>query len=321
MTEIEVARPAAIDPRAGAQLVRRGADLVVLAEQAYLRLFTVCAAGVALGSLVSLWIGARHTSQGQEPVTIALAAAGVIGSAVVCVRRERLYLWLRGGRWRRFVPVALAYSLVVINGPNSPSDWIALPCLMSVAALEPTRWQTPAVGVLGALAYVAGNLVWGAAPLGGYAMSAAGRLIAPVAAARVTTEVFGLFMLRLHRAEQVHARRRGVPLKVRAISDAQPGTPPPEVSTPAPRRRRTAADRLTARQLEVAVLLADGLSHAEIAACLGISVRQVDRLVAEGRERAGAATSAELVALLIAGLLVPRPAPTAGAADTRQSRG
>ena len=319
MTEIELAGPTAIAPRAGAQLVRRGADLVVLAEQAYVRLFTVCAAGVALGSLVSLWIGARHTAQGHEPVTIALAAAGVIGSALVCVRRQRLYLWLRGGRWRRFVPVGLAYSLVVVNGPNSPSDWIARPCLMSVAALEPTRWQTPAVGVFGALAYVAGNVVWGAAPLGGYALSAAGRLIAPVAAARVTTEVFGLFMLRLHRSEQEYARRRSTPLRVRAISAASPSAPAPAASARAPRRRRSRADRLTARQLEVAVLLADGLTHGEIAACLGISVRQVDRLVGEGRERAGAATSAELVALLVAGLLVPAPVPSAGAGDDREA--
>lgn len=66
-------------------------------------------------------------------------------------------------------------------------------------------------------------------------------------------------------------------------------------------RATPSAERLTARQLEVATLLRHGLRHAEIAAVLGISPRQVARLSAQARERADARTTYHLVALLAAG--------------------
>ncbi len=62
---------------------------------------------------------------------------------------------------------------------------------------------------------------------------------------------------------------------------------------------------LTPRQLEAALLIRDGLNQAETAASLGISRRQVERLLAEARERAGAATTSQLVAMLVQAGLVP----------------
>jgi DNA-binding CsgD family transcriptional regulator len=64
-------------------------------------------------------------------------------------------------------------------------------------------------------------------------------------------------------------------------------------------------DRLTARQLQVVALLADGLRYADIAACLSISVRQVERHVANAIARAGVRTANELVAAAVAERLVP----------------
>jgi len=60
---------------------------------------------------------------------------------------------------------------------------------------------------------------------------------------------------------------------------------------------------LTSRQMEVTLLLRSGLRHGEIATCLGISQRQVARLAGQARERATAATSSHLVALLTQGRL------------------
>jgi DNA-binding CsgD family transcriptional regulator len=63
---------------------------------------------------------------------------------------------------------------------------------------------------------------------------------------------------------------------------------------------------LTARQLEVVVLLRDGLRQDEIARCLSISPRQVERLVADARARVKATTTAALVAMLVQDGLVPQ---------------
>lgn len=60
------------------------------------------------------------------------------------------------------------------------------------------------------------------------------------------------------------------------------------------------AEVLTPRQVEVTTLLANGLRHQEVADQLGISVHQVRRLIRQARERAGARTTAELVAMSLA---------------------
>jgi DNA-binding CsgD family transcriptional regulator len=62
---------------------------------------------------------------------------------------------------------------------------------------------------------------------------------------------------------------------------------------------------LTARQLEVVLLLRDGLHYDEVAAVLGISVRQVQKHTAAARERLHARTTGEVVARVVAAGLVP----------------
>ena len=64
---------------------------------------------------------------------------------------------------------------------------------------------------------------------------------------------------------------------------------------------------LTPRQLEVVLLLRDGLQQPEVAEVLSISRRQVERHVAEARERTGARTAAELVARVVRDGLDPPP--------------
>jgi len=64
---------------------------------------------------------------------------------------------------------------------------------------------------------------------------------------------------------------------------------------------------LMARQLEVAFLVREGLYQDEVAACLSISRRQVERLLQQTRERSVAATTSELVAMLVRSPFVPPP--------------
>jgi DNA-binding CsgD family transcriptional regulator len=75
----------------------------------------------------------------------------------------------------------------------------------------------------------------------------------------------------------------------------------PRAATPS----RARSSMLTVRQLEAALLARDGLKQPEIAACMGISPRQVERLLADARERAGAGTTSHLVAMVITDGLAP----------------
>jgi DNA-binding CsgD family transcriptional regulator len=52
------------------------------------------------------------------------------------------------------------------------------------------------------------------------------------------------------------------------------------------------------------LLASQGLRHSEIAACLGISPRQVGRLLSQGRDRNGCATTSELIARAIAARVI-----------------
>ncbi len=63
---------------------------------------------------------------------------------------------------------------------------------------------------------------------------------------------------------------------------------------------------LSARQLEVVLLCAEGLDHSEIAACLEIGAQQVRKHLRLARERTGSATTAQLIAWSIRNGLVSR---------------
>jgi DNA-binding CsgD family transcriptional regulator len=86
-----------------------------------------------------------------------------------------------------------------------------------------------------------------------------------------------------------------------AVADLAPTAGPDLLAAaPVPLARRPQCSRLTVRQLEVALLARDGLLQAEIAEALAISVTQVERHLRQARERVGAATVGELLAVLVA---------------------
>jgi len=127
----------------------------------------------------------------------------------------------------------------------------------------------------------------------------------------VAAEHFARFVLALRRLQDREPtppapRRVAVSETPRAASQRRP-----RVSSRASEPREPAT-RLTARQLEALLLARDGLLQAEIASCLGISTRQVERLMHDARERVGAATTGELIALLVSDGLVPTPPGSEG---------
>ena len=308
-----------VDPRLGAaypavmgpsgELIRRGADLVHLTEDLCQRLFGLMCALLAVGSVVSVWFAHLDPREPSGPLTTGLAALGLSAALLGLRYPGPVYRWLRGSGARQQLPGLTAALLLLVDGPYSPTWWLAFPLLSLMAAVASTR-ATLAWAVIGIAASAGGTVIHGASltPDGDvrYLAAAAG-LPALSLFARGIGEWFTRFMLRLYEVQ------RGVdaPPSPTRIWSVQGRSAVAALPVPAEPRRRAPRlrhrPRLTARQLEVAMLLRDGLHQAEIARCLGISARQVERLVEEGRKRVGAGTTAELVAILVADGLVPEP--------------
>ena len=294
----------------GRFLIERGADLVHLAEDLGLRLFKLTLALVCIASVVMIPLG-YSDSREHVGVLSYLFVAGALLAAAAALRNPRpLYRWLRYNRARALAPAALGAVLVLADAPYSPSWWIAMGLMFVVAAVSSAS-VTVAGSVLVAAAFVGGTLMRGS-PLvpasdTGYLAEAVALVINPLVA-RAVAETFTRFILRLHQLERDLADAPQKPLRVDAVRDEPLRSVTASHAKRRGRHRRSPTTRLTARQLEAALLLRDGLRHGEIALCLDISPRQVERLVEQARGRVGAATTSELVAMLVDGRVAP---PTA----------
>ncbi len=288
-------------------LIRRGADLVYLTEELYLRLLILTLLLTMIGCALSVWFAVigSHTSL---PLTSVIAAVALAFAVHALARPRPCYRWLRHSRLRQLSPAAFAIVAVLCNGPDSPSWWVALPLLWVIAAVSSTTLSVTAATVT-AGAYLAGTALGGEslvhngdAEILGAAVALPGNILI----GRLVAEVFARFVLRLHQLER-RAEAPAPPKPVRVV--AGPGIADnPAMPRPAPvgtQKRRRSLAYLTSRELEVLLLVRDGLLQAEIALALGVSTRQVERLLASARSRTGTATTSHLVAKLVTEQLSP----------------
>ena len=306
--------------------ITRGADAVHLAEELSLRLFVLALAFVLVGSALSAWPEIVGTYSTGGLLTIPLALGGVAFALAGLARPRRLYDWLRYSPTRQFAPALAAIAAMLVNGRQSPSWWLALALLVLVASVSSMRLSLVAAS-LAAAAFLGGTVMRGGGLItAGDVGMLAGTvgLIAYTLVGASVAETLGRFVLMLHRLEhQVASPSPPAPLRVANLA-AQPtgttdvthktSTTPRTASQGAARRLPHRHDaggtsRLTRRQLEVAFLVRDGLKQPEIAIALSISPRQVERLLSQARERAGAATTGHLVAMLVTDGLVPPITP------------
>lgn len=298
---------APISDAAGRMLIRRGADLVYLTEELYLRLFILTLVLTMIGCALSVWFAmiGSHTSL---PLTGAIAAVALAGAALGLARPRASYRWLRHNRLRQLSPAAFAILVVLCNGPDSPSWWVALPLGWVIAAVSSTTLSVAAAAIT-AGAYLAGTTL-GGQPLvhSGDAeiLGAAVALPGNILIGRLVAEVFARFVLRLHQLER-QARTPAPPLRIRATAAPNLVDHPvmPHTVLADTRRQRRSLRRLTSRELEVLLLVRDGLLHSEIASALGVSTRQIERLLASARSRTNAATTSELIGKLVTDQLSP----------------
>jgi DNA-binding CsgD family transcriptional regulator len=280
-----------------------GAELVGLAEHFYARAFagTLAIVGfAATAALALLPLRDSAADVGLTTPTVLLTAALAVAAPVLAFRAAPLYRRMRGKVRAELVLVAMAAALIAYP-LRSELWWPACALLMLLGVIAPLRRtlvycgcvltanlaahglagdlpETPAVAILG---------LW--IGLGFWATTAV-----------IFTDRIGAYLMRLDVAQTPEA-----------VQPAGDDDPVDEHVAPAllPDRLPTMGgerlQRLTARQLEVVALLADGLRYAEIAVCLSISARQVQRHVAEAVARLGLRNANELVAVAVASGLVP----------------
>lgn len=279
-------------------LIRSGADLVEVTEALYLQLFSVGLCSVIVGAALDLLDAAIDPRTPHPTVVVVLSLALCAAVAVALRCPTQVYRRLRSSEVSQAVP-GLAGAALLLLGPYGPMWFAAMAMILVTAVLSSLR-VTLLTAVSATAMYVARTIIPGADLFPSLdRFAAAFSLLVVGLGGHATIQWMAGFVLRLHsfqfEAEPVAPRR----VSARVVAEASPTARP----TRSP--RRPSANRLTARQLEVAVLLRDGLRHSEIAECLSISARQVERHVREARERVGARTASELVAMLVRNGLVP----------------
>jgi DNA-binding CsgD family transcriptional regulator len=295
-------------------LIQTGADLVHLTEALSVRFFMLSQALLLSFSALMLPLSYADPRSDVGAISYLLAITAGAAAVIALARPSPVYRWLRATTLHQMALPAVGVAAVLLDAPYSPSWWIAQGLLFVIATVGSAS-QILVGSVMAATAFAAGIWMHGQSLLPdadtGYLAQTAALLIDPLVA-RFVVETFSRFVLRLHRLEVEVAE--GPPLvRVAAIQFGE--QPAPDLAAERLREPKPAVGKLTSRQMEVALLLRDGLHQNEIAACLGISTRQLERLCNEARKRSGAATTSELIAMLVAAHLAPQTG-SGGGIDT-----
>lgn len=296
--------------------MRSGAELVGLAERFYGGVFLGAIGFVGLAALAALVLLPSRDFPSGAPVAIAFLATGVIVALTPLAvwRSRQLYRALRRWPQPQLGLVLVAAALIASPAMSSGLWWPSCAILMTLAVVVPLpRLLAYCLLVLGA--NLAGHLV--AADLGDVpAVNIIGLWIGfPLwlAAIAIVSDRFVAQVLHINAT----TASREPPRRVPAWSPEPPDAPEPAAAVvvvaaadggdeePATTAPDGVTRRLTARQLEVVALLADGLRQREVAACLSISERQVQRHVADAIGRLGLRNAYELAAVAVSEGLVP----------------
>jgi DNA-binding CsgD family transcriptional regulator len=320
------ARPS-LARRPRGDLVASGAELVALSERFYGGAFVGAIGFVGLAALTALvLLPAREFAPGT-PVAGAFAATGLVAVAAVPAawRAREVYCALRRRPQLQLALVVVAAALIAYPTMSSGLWWPSCAILMALALVASLR-RALAYCLLVLAANLAGHLAAG--DLGDtHAVDIIGLWIGyPLWIVAVATVADRLVaqVLRLNAPPPPDAAREQ-PRRVPAWSPGPPGAPaapaadvavttaagagPPPAAED--ERRDVTTRRLTARQLQVVALLADGLRQREVASCLSISERQVQRHIADSVSRLGLRNAYELAAVAVSEGIVPDAAAQA----------
>lgn len=307
----------AADLESAGAMVLSGAEIAAITERFYLRVMAGAAGFVsaaAAAALVVLPLRTDTLAAGDVTATAVVAAAVTALSLLAVWRSGDLYRALRRSPPLELPLALLVATLVSVVSPlRNELWWPACAILMLLGVVAP---------VSRALAYCVVALI------ANLVAHVAGGDLASVPAVAVIGLWIGMPLFTAGSTlivEQLAGQlvrlnaRRSSPPPARVTAWTHPpksasprelltvGQPPRYQQPAGPPRASGASSRLTARQVEVVTLMADGLRYREVADCLSISVRQVQRHVSQAIGRLGVANAYELVRVLVDERIVASP--------------
>lgn len=301
------------DPRT--PVFERPAELVDIAERAYREILSVgmwiAVVLCVLGALASL----LYSDAGSQMRGSLVCGAYAVACVAAAKRPHLVYSALRTQpRW--LVGVGLALGLGAwYAGPENYQLYLPIVAVIGVPGIVVTLGVVAVSGAVAAAGLAAPHLISGEGHLAG----PMGVLVPPLVFWFIVDRI-AAFTLQLHESlTSVHSHAF-------APSVRHGSTYTPRSSGQAPRRKRprllpqppysrVGDVMLTARQLQVILLLCEGLNHREVGCCLEIGAVQVGRHIKNACHRVGAATEAELAAWAWRRGLVPGATPQGGSSE------
>ena len=274
---------------------------------------------IGLGSCAAVVTMALPEGSGED-ILVALAASAVLavmfGAGIHW--SNRCYYLFRRHPALLLGPVLVAGAAYAADEAIASGVYLSSLTIIAAAAITSDRGWTLAIGVALAIVQAVGLLVNGYSPSELYDQGELAEACGVVFGSVIWGLIFPLLIERL----------AGLPTKVNTVvatAAQQAAAQRTPVAHDPAHGELGAADgpvlehepdpeqgaRLTPRQIEVVALLRDGLKGSEVATQLGISVGAVYRHVHLAKERVGAQTRDELIAIAIAARILP-PLPERG---------
>lgn len=229
----------------------------------------------------------------------AVLALGIALLASLALRvPARSYRLIRRRPVLSLTPALLALGALAADGVlYSPLSYPATVCIALPAFVCGRRWALAAATLISVGAISAATLLTGSSALSSVVPGAAGYFGWALVLSGLA-ERFARLTMQMPRAVTCPATAARLAPPAPDVDDPPEADQPPSspaTTEGAPGPRPEAG--LTARQIQVVALLADGLRAQDIAACLGVSTSTVYRHIDRAKTRAGVASRSELVAV------------------------
>jgi DNA-binding CsgD family transcriptional regulator len=291
----------------GALTTRTGREVAGLAEALFLRMFVMALGGmVAVCGLIVLAAIVR-TRYADFVRTTALAAGLALLAGLVLRAPRRVYLAMRRRPAISLTPPILALLALAIDGVgHSPLSFAAAVSIGFPAFAGGRRWALAAATLISVGAITAATLRTGWGALNSVGQGAVGYFVWALVLAGLA-ESFAKLVMRMPQIDTPPPAPPPAPVPNLGSGDPpppEPEPPSPPMAEESPHEHTPSTLGLTARQLQVVVLLADGLRADDIARRLGIATSTVYRYVERAKERTGVTSRSELVALAVRERLV-----------------
>lgn len=286
---------------------QRPAELVDVSERIYRQVFAVglwVAAGLSAFAAAASLLQPDAGSRFRGFAVCAVFAAACVVSAV---RPAPIYRALRHRPWLLLGPGVVLGLGSWFVGVRNFQLFMPLIVIVGVPGIATPRRVVIAAAVVAGIGLGVPHVVDGDGNLGGPIAV----IVPPLLFWLIVDRIAG-FALRLHQSlalsneQQARATadpgRHESPTEPTDVVDHEDGL----AELPEPEEIVVAGVKLTARQLQVVMLVCEGLRHDEIARCLEIGVPMVRRHLEKARKRVGVGSTPELVAWAFAVELVPR---------------